>query len=191
MRTALTLHAAPAAGFDEPFAMLQGCHERVERTLRLLERLRSHLVVHGADAQAREAAADVLRYFDKAGPAHHEDEERHLFPTLRASADPAVRRTVQQLGDEHRTMSVQWAGIRNDLQAVVQGRLQAGSDEQRAQRWGAFAALYRQHMAIEEAQAIPAAQARLSPAEVAAAGREMAARRGVSMPQPAGEDAVR
>lgn len=33
----LILHAAPAAGFDQPFEMLQACHERVGRMLVLLE----------------------------------------------------------------------------------------------------------------------------------------------------------
>ena len=30
---------APGVGFEDPFAMLQACHERVQRTLALLERL--------------------------------------------------------------------------------------------------------------------------------------------------------
>ena len=50
-----TLFSSPAAGFDEPFAMLHACHERVERSLALLERLTAHLAQHGADAQARDA----------------------------------------------------------------------------------------------------------------------------------------
>ena len=33
----------PAVGFEQPFAMLEACHERVERTLTLLSRLRSYL----------------------------------------------------------------------------------------------------------------------------------------------------
>src|SRR5689334_2494815 len=76
---------SPEAGFDQPFEMLHACHERVRRSLRLLQRLVAHAQVHGADAQVREAAADVLRYFDLAAPAHHEDEERHLVPRLQAS----------------------------------------------------------------------------------------------------------
>jgi hypothetical protein len=49
---------APAAGFDEPFAMLGACHERVRRSLALLQRLVEHAAAHGADAQARDAARD-------------------------------------------------------------------------------------------------------------------------------------
>ena len=79
----LVLHAAPAAGFDEPFEMLAACHERVQRMLRLLRRLAAHLGEHGADAQAAQAAVDVMRYFDEAAPRHHDDEELHVLPRLR------------------------------------------------------------------------------------------------------------
>ena len=75
MTSPLILHAAPGAGFDQPFEMLLACHERVERMLGLLERLAQHLAEHGCTPDAAQAARDVMRYFDIAGPAHHEDEE--------------------------------------------------------------------------------------------------------------------
>ena len=48
--------SAPAVGFEQPFAMLEACHERVQRTLALLARLRAHVRQHGADEDARQAA---------------------------------------------------------------------------------------------------------------------------------------
>ena len=87
-------HSAPGVGFEAPFEMLDACHERVERMLRLLGKIREHVQTHGADTQARDAARDVMRYFDQAGPHHHEDEERHVFPPLRAQRDPAVLAVV-------------------------------------------------------------------------------------------------
>ena len=82
MTTPLILHAAPAAGFDEPFELLAACHQRVERMLGLLQRLQPHLQAHGADRAGAEAARDLLRYFDLAAPHHHEDEELHVLPVL-------------------------------------------------------------------------------------------------------------
>ena len=38
-----SLSVAPAATFEQPFEMLVACHERVIRTLDLLQRLRAHL----------------------------------------------------------------------------------------------------------------------------------------------------
>jgi hypothetical protein len=59
--------STPAASLDQPFELLAGCHDRVRRSLALLQRLVEHVRAHGADAQARSAADDVLRYFDIAG----------------------------------------------------------------------------------------------------------------------------
>lgn len=83
-------HRAPGAGYEAPFEMLDACHERVERMLRLLHRLRAHLQASGWDAQAAEAAHDVLRYFNEAAPRHHEDEERHVFPAVLAAPDAPI-----------------------------------------------------------------------------------------------------
>ena len=99
-------HSAPGVGFEAPFEMLDACHERVERMLRLLSKIREHVQSHGADQQARDAARDVMRYFDQAGPHHHEDEERHVFPPLLAQRDPAVVAVVIRLKHDHREMAV-------------------------------------------------------------------------------------
>lgn len=83
------LHASPAAGFDEPYVLMAACHERMTRTLTLLERIGAHVAAQGCNTQARDAAKDVLRYFTIAAPLHHEDEELHVrtpMPTSGASA---------------------------------------------------------------------------------------------------------
>jgi hemerythrin-like domain-containing protein len=176
----LLLHAAPAAGFDQPFEMLDACHDRVRRMLRLLVRLQQHLVDHGTDAAAREAATDVMRYFDRAGPEHHEDEERHLFPRLAASSDTTMRALVNRLQDEHQAMEQQWLRLRVDLLAVRAGQpVQAEAPA----RWEAFVALYGAHIEAEDGLAYPAARVLVAPHEEAAIGREMAERRGVPPPR--------
>jgi hypothetical protein len=43
-----SLAPRPAASFEQPFEMLEACHERVQRMLALLARLREHLRSHGA-----------------------------------------------------------------------------------------------------------------------------------------------
>ena len=169
------LHAGPAVGWDAPFEMLLACHERVERMLGLLERLAAHLAAHGIDANARQAAQDVLRYFDLAGPAHHEDEERHLFPRL-AERGGAAAALAQRLHADHLAMSQQWAVVRTTLQAVAHGAPPHALPDTTA--WPGFAALYRSHIAVEEAEAYPAARALVDDAALRAMGAEMAARRG-------------
>src|SRR5439155_25395301 len=111
-------NAPPAAGFDQPFELLAGCHDRVRRSLVLLQRLVAHLRTHGADGDARPAAADVLRYFDVAGPQHHLDEETHVLPLLEASGDAALVEAARRLHDEHRQLDTQWQALRTQLSAL-------------------------------------------------------------------------
>ena len=111
----------PAVGFEQPFAMLEACHERVERTLTLLSRLRSYLREQAVDDAARQAARDVLRYFDIAAPLHHEDEELHVFPLLLARGAPSVVALVRQLQQDHVHMAADWAAARGALAALADG----------------------------------------------------------------------
>jgi hemerythrin-like domain-containing protein len=170
MNSRLTLHAGPAVGFEQPFEMLVACHDRVRRSLDLLLRLQAHVARHGADGQAQDAARDVLRYFDLAGPKHHEDEERHVLPRLRAAGQAAL---ADRLAADHAEMTRQWAALRPPLQALAAG--EAAALEVAACQ--AYAALYDDHMAAEEALAFPEAAAGLPREAEAAMGAEMAARR--------------
>jgi hemerythrin-like domain-containing protein len=181
MTSALNLHATPSAGFDEPFEMLVACHQRVERMLDLLERLAQHLLQSGNDAGARQAAVDVMRYFDLAGPAHHEDEERYLFPALRTQGDATLQTLVARLQQDHVDMARQWGDVRADLQAVRAAGL---VDQGAGARWAAFAALYRGHIQAEERDAYPAARALLDGPACAVMAQEMARRRGAAWPAP-------
>src|SRR5512139_608099 len=171
----LTLHAAPAAGFDQPFEMLVACHERVQRNLDLLLRLGAHLQRHGADAQAADAARDAMRYFDLAGPAHHEDEERHVLPWLRAHGHATL---AERLHRDHERMAGEWAAVRVVLADVATRRWDAEAAPAHLRRWQAFAALYEDHIAAEESHAYPPVREALDSGAQQAMAREMAARRG-------------
>ena len=180
-RVSLPGMRSPGAGFDQPFEMLDACHDRVRRSLDLLRRLRDYLRGHGhgCDDSARQAARDVLRYFDIAAPLHHEDEERHVFPLLLARGTPEVVALVQRLQQDHACMAADWAAARGPLLALAEGRQAAFSAADGA-AFDRFAARYDGHIAGEESVAYPAAQALLPPGDVAPMGREMAARRGAS-----------
>jgi hemerythrin-like domain-containing protein len=150
----------------------------VIRTLALLTRLRAHMKGHGADDGARSAARDVMRYFDRAAPEHHRDEELHVFPPLLAQADPAVVAVVKRLQQEHVQMEQRWAAARDVLRAIETGELVAlsSADEEVLD---AFASLYATHIADEEHTAYPAASALLPAEAPGAMGRDMMGRRGV------------
>lgn len=158
--------------------MLEACHERVQRTLALLGRLRTHVQHQGCDESARQAARDVLRYFDIAAPLHHEDEERHVFPPLLAQGPAEVAALVRRLLQDHQDMVADWAAARLPLQALADGQASTFSadDEAALER---FAVRYARHIADEEGVAYPAVQGLLPAGALAPMGREMSARRQV------------
>nr|WP_286197292.1 hemerythrin domain-containing protein [Variovorax boronicumulans] len=173
------LHTGPSVGFDQPLDMLAACHARMERSLDLLERLGRHLHAQGCDGQARSAAGDVLRYFDIAAPLHHQDEELHVLPLLRARGQAGL---AARLRADHQVMEHDWARLRPDLLAVIDGGLDAQALPAAVARWAQFAALYRRHLAAEETMVFPGVHATLTPGEQQAMGEEMAARRGARPP---------
>lgn len=163
--------------------MLEACHERVQRTLALLGRLRAHVALHGSDESARQAARDVLRYFDIAAPLHHQDEELHVFPPLLAQGSSSVVALVQRLLQDHQDMVAEWAAARQPLQALADGQASTFSaqDEAVLER---FARRYVRHIEDEEGAAYPAVQQLLPPEALAPMGREMASRRQVMPSRP-------
>lgn len=176
-RQSLPGFESPAVGFDQPFEMLGACHDRVRRSLQLLERLVPHLA-GGVDAAARQAAADILRYFELAAPAHHEDEERHVVPVLRASGDPALQHAADRLLADHAAIRIAWVALAPQLQRVAQGH--PADAHLLADAAARFVALHAGHLALEESIAFPAAQrwhAAQGPAALAQVGTEMAGRR--------------
>lgn len=171
--------SAPAAGFDAPMEMLAACHERVRRSADRLLRIADRAASGRVDVTVRDAARDVLRYFDLAAPQHHEDEERHVFPCVLAGCgDAALRDAVERLQRQHVELHALWAALRGPLQALADGDGAAFDADARATA-ARFAALYARHAELEETLVFPAAAARLSADALVAIGTEMAQRRGV------------
>ena len=162
--------------------MLATCHDRVRRMLNLQVKLQQHLLAKGCDEPARQAARDVMRYFDIAAPLHHQDEELHVFPPLLAGPEVALRALVQRLMQDHRQMEHAWAEARCTLMAIAESAEPGWMPLTPAQAdaLDQFAALYQQHLADEDSVVYPAARDNLSPAALAAMSEEMMQRRGVA-----------
>ena len=171
-----------APGFDQPLAVLKHCHDRIRKQLATLAKLSAHLPAHGADEEAQQAAKGVLRYFTKAAPLHHEDEEINLLPELNITAqaeDAALlAQLMPQILTQHEEMAKQWQAIESQLLGIVNADTGAeaslsGTEIQ------AFTELYDAHMQTEETQIAPMAKRLFSPAQMAAFGAAMQARRGI------------
>lgn len=166
--------------------MLEACHQRVLRTLGLLERLQAHVQTHGCDQQARQAATDVMRYFDVAAPLHHQDEEIHVFPAVLAGGDTALASAVQQLMEQHRQMETRWAALRTVLTSLVS--CQEGTPQPfaalRRDAVEKFVAMYGAHIRLEEDVVYPAAKNLLNSVQEGAMGADMGMRRGANIRPP-------
>jgi hemerythrin-like domain-containing protein len=173
-------HRSPSVGFEAPFEMLSACHERVERMLALLVKLRHHLSEHGWDTHASKAATDVIRYFDIAAPHHHLDEEMHVFPVILALYDATLDALVLRLKQDHLDMEKSWVVVKQLLATVVNADVNTWVSFSDADNGAlnAFAAAYNEHINQEEWDVYPAAKRACSNDQLDAMSHEMMRRRG-------------
>ncbi|WP_233217377.1 hemerythrin domain-containing protein [Trinickia dabaoshanensis] len=166
----------PAPSFDEPLEMLKACHERIAAQCTTLEKLEAHLRANGIDEQAQQAARNIMRYFDTAGPHHHADEEQDLLPLLAQASlhrGSPLAQHIASLPEQHRTLDALWARLRAVLADIAEGTatpLESALVE-------AFAKAYREHIAFEEQEVFPAAQAWLDASQLEKLSAAMVARR--------------
>ncbi|WP_372525388.1 hemerythrin domain-containing protein [Piscinibacter sp.] len=169
---AASLHAT-ATG--DGFAALDACHQQ---TLMLLDEL-SDLVARveqgNIDAATRERAGVIAKFFSTTAREHHEDEERHVFPPLVATANPEVIQAVLRLQQDHGWLEEDWFELAPHVQAVAGGYNWYDIDMLR-EGVAVFSALYHDHIELEESFIYPEAQARMPVGERREMGREMAAR---------------
>jgi len=168
-----------APDFDQPVAVLKHCHGRIRKQLATLEKLLTHLPQHGADEQARQAAAAVLKYFDKAAHLHHDDEEQDLIPMLTAVAQGEDAATLQALAptilQDHMDMDAMWQDLHEQLALIADGsavQLSAGIVQRFVQR-------YLSHMEREEGIIAPMALRLFDAQQMERLGQAMRRRRGI------------
>jgi len=172
--------STPPASAEAPLEMLSACHARIERQCATLRRLVPHLAAHGADEEARTAAANVIRYFDSSAQHHHDDEEEDLFPALlesMAGSDAVcLRDLTEALTAEHRALDAAWQRVRASLAQIAAGTsAHLGSDDVEA-----LVARYEQHIAREEQELLPMAARLLADEDLARIGKAMRERRGIA-----------
>jgi hemerythrin-like domain-containing protein len=171
----------PDHGFDEPFGLLSDCHRRIESFLETLTLIAAEAKGGPLSTGRRAELEAALAYFASAAPRHTADEEQSLFPRLRQSGEPAALealKTLERLEGDHQEAerhhhSVDALGRR----WLADGSLSSSDTGALRDHLAALQAIYREHIAIEDADLFPAAARALSAADVSAIGREMSARR--------------
>lgn len=171
----------PDHGFDEPLRLLSDCHRRIEHFLAVLIALDERLAGGALTPAQRVDLEAALRYFATAAPKHTADEEESLFPRLRESDDAAAVHACDVLArlerdhDEaelhHRAVDMigrRWLDA-DGLEPAAATALRA--------HLAALQTIYLAHIGVEDRELFPTAARLLSPLQLAAVGREMAARR--------------
>lgn len=157
---------------ERPLDLLYACHDKVRRFTRLAGQLGRHVLTQGADAQARDAATQILRYFELALPNHHADEEEDVFPALRRLDDADICAAIAALEAEHDVLHGLWDEVAPWLRRVV-----AGEAEPAPNCLPRFVADYAVHAEREERDVFSAIE-RLPAAVVDAIALRMRTRRG-------------
>lgn len=135
----------------------------------------------------RASAAAIAQFLGTDARRHHEDEERHVFPPLLAGGDAGWVQDCAAFATGSRLARGGLARTRvpraGDCDRV------RGSCDIDTVREGAsiLAALYEEHIALEESTVYPEAGKRIGPAALDAMAREMIGRRRTERRRPSGE----
>ncbi len=180
----ITIGKRPESSFADPLGLLSDCHRRIEHFLGLLITVTTQARGGTLSEEQREALEAALRYFREAAPKHKEDEERSLFPRMSDSRDEQVRAalaTIATLEEDHGVVDRGHAEADALLDRwLIEGPLPESDVRRLVAVLEELQAIYQRHIAIEDHDVFPLAGRILDPSAIAALGREMATRRGLT-----------
>lgn len=133
------------ATWDDPIAMLYACHSKVKRFCRQLRILPDYLEKHGYNQAVLNDVEQILTYFNRAAPLHHEDEELDFFPAL-AKLAPEAQAIIDELESQHISLHENWAALSAQLNQLISEERE-NVDMMLIER---FVQGYEQHIALEE-----------------------------------------
>jgi iron-sulfur cluster repair protein YtfE (RIC family) len=176
MRAKPVASTAPSRiGVAGGFTALDACHRQTFSMLDELSALVTRLEHEGPDAETRVRAAKIAAFFSTTAREHHEDEERHIFPALVKGAKPEIVQAVVRLQQDHDWIEEGWFELAPHVAAIAAGRHSYDLETMR-ESIAVLAALYHDHIELEESFIYPEARARMPSDGQREMGREMAAR---------------
>jgi hemerythrin-like domain-containing protein len=181
----VTIGKPPESDFTDPLGMLSDCHRRIERFLDTLIEITKQAQGAELNQQQRVALRVALRYFREAAPNHTRDEEESLFPRMRASGSERVRALLSRLDslhEEHVAAAAGHAQVETlGERWLAEGCLSAQAVRRLTELLEQLLIVYQTHIRLEDTEIFPLAAEALEDAEIEALGREMAARRGITL----------
>jgi len=159
---------APTPAIDDPVEHLMACHRRIEQRLDALNAASDHLDHKPAEALA--AIARSLHFLDTSGVLHTQDEERSLFPRLRARLSLDEIAYLDSLEAQHAEAEALLARLKQ----LVEEGAPAASYRQCAEE---LRRLYRAHIQSEDEVLAKLTRRNLGASELAEIAHEMRDRR--------------
>ncbi len=169
-----TLFPPAAPDFSDPLGLLRACHERVFKHCDTLVNLAAHLADKGLDQDAKEAAAQVHKYFSVAGKHHHQDEEQDLFPRL-ARQSLKLADMVHRFKLDHEKLDAMWA----ELEPLLARPAKIEDTDTFMTLAQQYADAYSDHARRENEDLLDMAQHIFGSDELKQIGEKMAERRGI------------
>ncbi|HEY4956910.1 MAG TPA: hemerythrin domain-containing protein [Caldimonas sp.] len=167
------------------FATLDACHRRALARVAELGALVAAIEASEITSAMRASAAAIAQFLGTEARRHHEDEERHIFPPLLAGGDARLVQTVLRLQQDHGWLEEDWLELEPHVQAIATGYGTCDVDTLR-EGTSILAALYEEHIALEESIAYPEARKRIRQAGLDGMAREMLGRRRIERRHPSG-----
>lgn len=175
---------ATAHHFTDPTGLLSDCHRRIEMFLGSLQAV-AEIIDQPPTEDVQRALESALRYFSQAAPKHTADEEESLFPRLRRMRNSevvAASSRMEKLEEEHRFVTQLHEEVEcMGTQYLSNGNLADGEIADFRRAVASLAAIYKQHISIEDELIFPMASRMLSASEKHEVANEMAGRRKVRL----------
>lgn len=163
-------------------ALLSDCHRRIEVFLGSLVRA-AEIIDRPLDDNAKAGLDAALRYFREAAPKHTADEEESLFPRMRQTGSLEVNNALEKLEaleQDHRRANALHIQVDSlGRRALAEGPLHPNDAGHFRNAVTELAAIYKDHIQLEDQFVFPIAARALGENDQAAIASEMASRRNV------------
>lgn len=141
---------------DAPLSNFSHCHVGI---LNHLDRLIELPALLGPAALARKIAQQSVAFFHHGMLAHHQEEEKELFPAVHASAQKGqelahVDHLIARLVEDHRALELLWSELEPALKKVAHGQ----DDQLDPFTLQVLVSRYTAHAQLEEQEFLPLAE---------------------------------
>ncbi|HEX5785840.1 MAG TPA: hemerythrin domain-containing protein [Burkholderiaceae bacterium] len=171
----VTVGASEPTDEVDMFQFLDSTHQQIDLQLLRLTLLVERLEHRPLTPDETRQGSELIGFFRNDARIHHQDEERHVLPSLLSSPIPATADVARKLQQDHQWLEQLWLAIDPCIDAAVMGSRWFDQQEL-THAVGLYTDLYADHMVLEETVAYPQAHQHLSAQLLQGASRDLSRR---------------